>query len=129
MVFLTGQREVRTLCNWLLKAFPNAEPGDARVKIATSKEDVAGAVPCKAKKRKGAKVQAEARLKAKEMEDLKNLNETEEKSSIGKSPSISRFNLDKYVTIKYVHLCTVLKVHSYTWVAWCFLFKTQSGVE
>ncbi|KAL5966851.1 putative ATP-dependent RNA helicase DHX37 [Taenia solium] len=96
LVFLTGQREVRTLCNWLSKAFPTAEPGDARAKTVISKDDVPGAVPYKAKKRKGAKVEAKAKLEVKKTEDMVNLNETEKEPSIGESPSISRFNLDNF---------------------------------
>ncbi|VDK31909.1 unnamed protein product [Taenia asiatica] len=101
LVFLTGQQEVRTLCNWLSKAFPTAEPGDARAKTVISKDDVAGAMPYKAKKRKGAKVEAKAKLQVKKTEDIVKLNETEKEPSIEESPSISRFNLDKYVNINF----------------------------
>ncbi|KAL5110696.1 putative ATP-dependent RNA helicase DHX37 [Taenia crassiceps] len=96
LVFLTGQLEVRTLCNWLSKAFPITKPGDARVKAATIKDDVVGTVPYRTKKRKGAKVEAEAKFKAKRTDDMTNLNDMEEESSIKESPSISRFSLDNF---------------------------------
>nr|CDS17524.1 ATP dependent RNA helicase DHX37 [Echinococcus granulosus] len=99
LVFLTGQREVRTLCNWLLKAFPITESADTKAKTRRGKkEDVVEAEPYKnkAKKRKRAKTEAEENSKGEKSADRINLNEMEEDLSIEESPSISRFNLDNF---------------------------------
>ncbi|VDM19438.1 unnamed protein product, partial [Hydatigera taeniaeformis] len=96
LVFLTGQREVRTLCNWLTEAFPTVEPEKVRTEaVAGRKADTAEIVPNRRKKRKRMEAESRVKLKVRKTGDKINRSETEE-ISVVQGISASRFNLDNF---------------------------------
>ncbi|KAM7537775.1 hypothetical protein Aperf_G00000070192 [Anoplocephala perfoliata] len=106
LVFLTGQREVKTLCSWLSKAFPGTDVDGALDKLNSAAIDEVPTRMSGAKRRKFAKAAGEKQRKEElvttnlrsqinfEGTEDKPLSDDEEaKKEI--SP-ISRFNLDNF---------------------------------
>nr|CDS26678.1 ATP dependent RNA helicase DHX37 [Hymenolepis microstoma] len=107
LVFLTGQREVKTLCSWLSTAFPAPKTDKTSDKIT---EEVPVARMSGARRRKLAKeLMSAAEAKQKEGSEAKkprtviNIDNTDHDSlSEGEEiemPSTSRFNLDNFAII------------------------------
>ncbi|VDD74966.1 unnamed protein product [Mesocestoides corti] len=99
LVFLTGQREVRTLCDWLTKAFPASKVS------ADTNEDAPERRPTrsKAKRRKRSKADVEAKPENTETTRERRTqnqeiftNAAEAGPRMNEAPSISRFNLDNF---------------------------------
>lgn len=115
LVFLTGQREVKTLCSWLSKAFPVTKiPGETLDKLNSAAIDdtptrMSGAKRRKLAKASEAKQKETAKLRGQiNIEDTEDEPLPEDREEEEESVLISRFKLDKYGS----RLC-----HSF-WAKW-----------
>ena len=99
MVFVTGQREVQTLCNWLTRAFPVTVPTKSSAQAETiGQKDSTEATPRrsnKTEKRRRIKVEAKNDIEQIEEQNEMHTCESEKEEHVVDVHSTSRFNLDK----------------------------------